>query len=90
VQPEYLQLIGMTMQEWVAGRWVNQVHPEDFPIVVDTWRRAVKRHQPMEGLYRIHMSRHWHWTVSYGEPVFEGTTYVGHSGMLSLLPILQN
>lgn len=66
------QLTGMELRDWLEGRWLDHVHPEDRERVEAAWRHALKARAPVEVEYRLrHRKGHFAWTLARIAPVLD-------------------
>ncbi|HVC92722.1 MAG TPA: PAS domain S-box protein, partial [Pirellulales bacterium] len=70
--PSWRAFTGQTYAEYRSTGWLNALHPDDCPQVVELWRRAVAGKSPYHSEHRIrHVSGEWRWTVARGMPLLD-------------------
>ena len=69
VSSRWLDITGMTGDEWKGMGWLNALHPDDRQPTLDALKRASEEVQPVETEYRVHRPGHgWQWLRSRGAP----------------------
>ncbi|HEY4357698.1 MAG TPA: EAL domain-containing protein [Acidobacteriaceae bacterium] len=61
VSQRWLELTGMTDEQWRGFGWMNAVHPEDLQAVWDTMRNSFETGQAMDVEYRVRRSSEAPW-----------------------------
>jgi len=81
--PSWRAFTGQTYAEYRNSGWLNALHPDDCPQVVELWRRAVAGKSLYQSEHRIrHFSGEWRWTVARGIPLLDASGLVrGWVGM---------
>jgi PAS domain S-box-containing protein len=70
--PSFRELTGMNVRDWLEGRWLDVVHPEDRRRVVTAWRGALRARSSYELEFRIRRPEgHYTWTLVRVAPVFD-------------------
>jgi len=72
VSQRWLELTGMTDEQWRGLGWMNALHPDDLRKVWDTMLASFETGQPMDVEYRVRRSPQapWKWMHARGSPRF--------------------
>ena len=69
VSRRWLDITGMTGDEWKGMGWLNALHPDDRQPTLDALKRASEKVQPIDTEYRVHRPGHgWQWLRARGAP----------------------
>jgi diguanylate cyclase (GGDEF)-like protein/PAS domain S-box-containing protein len=49
-----LDYVGLTLDQIRGSAWVEAIHPDDLPLVMEKWRTVLSTGQPYEVEYRLH------------------------------------
>jgi PAS domain S-box-containing protein len=64
------EFTGLTPDQSVGKGWNSAVHPDDLPMVLERWRKALEKGQIYEGEYRIRrFDGHYCWMLGRGIPI---------------------
>lgn len=62
---------GSNMENNKGDLWLQFVHPEDLPLTIMAWKRAIESNEPYENEFRLrHHSGEYRWFVGRARPVF--------------------
>lgn len=77
-----LDWFGLRLDEFVAGRWLDLVHPADLPQVGAAMERSVGKAQGFDEEYRLVVNGHTRWIRVRTQAVMcpDGTTVLGQVG----------
>lgn len=83
VNQRAVELIGMTAEELMAGKWHSILHPDDAPAYVAAFDKAVLERSYFKHRVRIkNREGRWRWFRSYAMPWFTVSgEYAGHVGI---------
>ncbi|MFM9900121.1 MAG: PAS domain S-box protein [Polaromonas sp.] len=67
----FLELVGGEKSQWFGKGWLNLIHPEDLPVLLETWEMALQGQTRYANIRRIrdHSGR-WHIMSCTASPVF--------------------
>ena len=67
----FLELVGGEKSQWFGKGWLNLIHPDDLPLLLETWETALQDRTPFANIRRIrdHSGR-WHIMSCTASPVF--------------------
>ncbi len=69
VSRRWLDITGMTGDEWKGMGWLNALHPDDREPTLDVLKHASKTKQPIDTEYRVRRLGHdWQWVRARGTP----------------------
>ncbi|HYD42107.1 MAG TPA: PAS domain S-box protein [Anaeromyxobacter sp.] len=69
VNRAYCEFFGVTLEQVRAGGWVPLVHPDDAPVYLDAFARALREGTPFRAQARVRRADGaWRWVESYGAP----------------------
>ncbi len=70
VSQRWLELTGMTGEEWRGFGWLGALHPDDRQPTIDTMRRSFETSDPIDLTYRVRSSptSNWQRVRSRGSP----------------------
>lgn len=70
VNQAYLEFTGRSLEEELGEGWVEIVHPDDLPELIETFGRTFEDREPFVLEYRIrHRSGQYRWVVDHGQPI---------------------
>jgi diguanylate cyclase (GGDEF)-like protein/PAS domain S-box-containing protein len=83
INREYQEFTGTTTEQAEGPKWQLLVHPDDAPIYVETFQRAVREHAPFRAEARVRRADgDWRWIDSYAEPrLSRSGEFLGHVGL---------
>jgi PAS domain S-box-containing protein len=61
VSQRWLDLTGMTDDQWRGFGWLDAVHPDDRQAAVDAMRQAAQTGHPIDMIYRVRRRPHGEW-----------------------------
>ncbi|TGD79881.1 PAS domain-containing protein [Hymenobacter wooponensis] len=65
----WLQFTGRTLEEQLAGNWIEALHPDDRARVEQSWRQSVTTGQPYQVEYRLRRADgQYRWVLMHGLP----------------------
>lgn len=72
VSQRWLELTGMTDEQWRGFGWMNALHPDDLQIVWGVMRQSFSTGEPMDVRYRVRRSPEapWKWMRARGAASF--------------------
>lgn len=70
--PIWRQLTGQRLEDWMEGRWLEMVHPQDRPLVGAKWQEAREHREACELEFRLQRpGGRYTWTLAKIAPVFD-------------------
>lgn len=67
----FLELVGGEKSQWFGKGWLNLIHPEDLPLLLETWEMALQGRTRYANIRRIRdHSGLWHIMSCTASPVF--------------------
>lgn len=71
--PSWRRATGQSMDEWLGWGWLDAVHPEDRPHLIDRWRLATSTKTVYSAEYRLKSAEGgWVWSSARAVPLFDG------------------
>ncbi|HTS36131.1 MAG TPA: diguanylate cyclase [Candidatus Solibacter sp.] len=71
------ELTGLSVDEAMGDKWSNAVHPDDLPLVMETWKRAMGNGSRFEMEYRLRdRSGEYRWYLSQATPMRDASGVV--------------
>jgi PAS domain S-box-containing protein len=61
VSQQWLDLTGMTDDQWRGFGWLDAIHPDDRQIALDAMRQAAHTGHPIDMIYRVRRRPHGEW-----------------------------
>lgn len=83
VNQAYLAFTGRSFEEELGDGWIETVHPDDLPGLIEAFGRTFEEREPFVLEYRLrHRSGEYRWVVDHGQPIIglEGE-FLGHIGV---------
>jgi len=69
VSSRWLEITGMTGDEWKGMGWLNALHPDDRQPTLDALQRGSEAAQPIDTEYRVRRpGQDWRWVRARGAP----------------------
>lgn len=69
--PSWRAYTGHTVAQWLAGGWLEAVHPDDVTQADQQWQWALTRQEPLDIDLRLTTSdEEWRWSTVRATPVF--------------------
>ncbi len=65
------QLTGQTWEEARNRGWMKHIHPDDYEVVFETWRKAVAEREPFEVEFRVNARPGVRWLHATGAPIYD-------------------
>jgi PAS domain S-box-containing protein len=78
VSQRWLEITGMTDQQWRGFGWLDALHPEDRQTVLDAMQRSFKSGEPIDLYYRVRRSDNSPWKRLHSR----GTASIGADGKI--------
>lgn len=68
--PSWRELTGQTYEQFRGRGFLEAIHPEDRPLVLEAWQSAIDKRAKYDTEYRLLMTNgEYHWFVARGVPV---------------------
>lgn len=67
----FLELVGGEKSQWFGKGWLSLIHPEDLPVVLETWEKALQGRSRFANIRRMcDHTGHWRIMSCTASPVF--------------------
>ncbi len=67
--PSWREFTGQAPEDWLGGRWLEAIHPDDAPRVARGWADAVASREPYSAEYRIRHAASGTWRMASARAV---------------------